>query len=147
MSRSVDLRTVIGSVHLQNPILTAAGTAGHGNELGRYMDLKSLGAVVAKSLSPEPWAGNPAPRLHPVPGGGMLNSVGLQNPGVRAWLADDLPGLTKSGATVIGGIWGRTPEEYADAARALSACGRPTGCARGQPELPQSRVLHRCRSP
>ena len=115
----MDLTTTVGSVTLRNPILTAAGTTGHADELSRYMDFNRLGGVVAKSLSPQPWPGNPAPRLHPLPGGGMLNSVGLQNPGVAAWLADDLPRLRRAGATVIGGIWGGTAEEYAQAAAAL----------------------------
>ena len=70
-----------------NPVMTASGTAGHGAELARYMDLSSLGAVVVKSLSAEAWAGNPAPRVTEVDAG-MLNSVGLQNPGVEAWLED-----------------------------------------------------------
>lgn len=115
----MNLDTTIGSVTLRNPILTAAGTTGHADELSRYMDLKRLGGVVAKSLSAKPWPGNPAPRLHPLPGGGMLNSVGLQNPGVEAWLTDDLPRLSRSGATVIGGIWGGTVEDYEQAAAAL----------------------------
>ena len=73
----------IGSVELPNPVMTASGTAGHADELGRYLDLSSLGAVVVKSLLFEPWAGNPAPRVHAVDGG-MINSVGLQGPGVAA---------------------------------------------------------------
>ena len=71
--------------------MTASGTAGHGAELGAYFDLSAIGAVVVKSLSIDPWPGNPSPRVCPVPGG-MLNSVGLQGPGVAAWLADELPG-------------------------------------------------------
>ena len=70
----------VGSVPLPNPVLTASGTAGHGAELAAYVDLASLGAVVVKSLSAEPWPGNPAPRVHETPAG-MLNSVGLQGPG------------------------------------------------------------------
>ena len=72
--------------------MTASGTAGHGAELARYFDLSSLGAVVVKSLSAEPWAGNPPPRVHET-AAGMINSVGLQGPGVAAWLADELPAL------------------------------------------------------
>ena len=81
----VDMTARVGPVALPNPVMTASGTAGHGVELGAYFDLSLLGAVVVKSLSVEPWAGNPAPRLLPV-AAGMLNSVGLQNPGVDAWL-------------------------------------------------------------
>lgn len=103
--------------------MTAAGTAGHGAELGAYVDLSVLGAVVAKSLSAEPWEGNPAPRLHGAAGGGMVNSVGLQNPGVEAWLEDDLPALRAAGARVVAGIWGRSVEDYAKAAEMLAAAG------------------------
>ena len=84
-SGSVDLSTSVGTVGFANPVMTASGTAGHGAELASYMDLSSLGAVVVKSLSAEPWGGNPAPRVTEVDAG-MLNSVGLQNPGVEAWL-------------------------------------------------------------
>ena len=113
----------VGSVELPNPVMTAAGTAGHGAELGAYVDLAALGAVVAKSLSAEPWEGNPAPRLHAAAGGGMVNSVGLQNPGVEAWLADDLPALRDAGARVVAGIWGRSLEDYTKAAEMLASAG------------------------
>lgn len=113
----------VGSVSFPNPIMTAAGTAGHAAELGAYVDLSELGAVVAKSLSAEPWDGNPAPRLHRAAGGGMVNSVGLQNPGVEAWLAEDLPALRDAGARVVAGIWGRSVEDYAKAAEMLASAG------------------------
>ena len=109
------MTTQVGSVTLANPVMTASGTAGHGDELARYVDLSSLGAVVVKSLSAEPWPGNPPPRVHETQGG-MLNSVGLQGPGVEAWLRDELPPLLATGATVVASIWGRTVEEYAAAA-------------------------------
>jgi dihydroorotate dehydrogenase (NAD+) catalytic subunit len=116
---AVDLSTSVGSVQLPNPVLTASGTAGHGAELARYVDLASLGAVVVKSLSVEPWAGNPAPRVTEVDAG-MLNSVGLQNPGVEAWLAEELPALVATGARVVASIWGVTVEAYEKAAAALA---------------------------
>jgi len=99
--------------------MTASGTAGHGTELGEYMKLSELGAFVVKSLSAEPWPGNPAPRLHETPAG-MLNSVGLQNPGVEAWLEHDLSGLAASGARVVASIWGTSVEAYAKAAAMLA---------------------------
>jgi len=114
----VDLATRVGSVALPSPILTASGTAGHGAELAAYFDLSALGAVVVKSLSAEAWAGNPPPRVHEVEGG-MLNSVGLQNPGVEAWLADELPALVATGARVVASIWGTTVAGYEKAAAAL----------------------------
>ena len=120
---AVDLTVRVGSVELPNPIMTAAGTAGHGAELAAYVDLSELGAVVAKSLSAEPWEGNPGPRLHAAAGGGMVNSVGLQNPGVEGWLEEDLPALRAAGARVVAGIWGRSVDDYAKAAEMLRGAG------------------------
>jgi dihydroorotate dehydrogenase (NAD+) catalytic subunit len=112
----------VGSVELPNPVMTASGTAGHGAELAAYFDLSAIGAVVVKSLSAEPWAGNPAPRVHETDGG-MLNSVGLQNPGVEAWLEHELPALRRAGARVVASIWGFTVEAYDKAAAMLAAAG------------------------
>lgn len=116
---SVDLTTSVGSVTLPNPVLTASGTAGHGAELGAYQDLGRLGAVVVKSLAAGPWAGNPPPRLREAPAG-MVNSIGLQGPGVRAWLDDGLRELQASGARVVASIWGRSVADYAEAAAGLA---------------------------
>lgn len=99
--------------------MTASGTAGHGAELASYFDLSQLGAVVVKSLSASPWAGNPAPRVHETPGG-MLNSVGLQGPGVEAWLEDELPPLAACTPRVVASIWGFTVEDYEKAAAMLN---------------------------
>ena len=115
----VDLTTVVGSLTLPNPVLTASGTAGHGAELAEAVDLAALGAVVTKSLAPYSWSGNPAPRLYAVPAG-MVNAVGLQGPGVAAWLAGDLPALVATGARVVASIWGRTIDDYAEAALMLA---------------------------
>ena len=116
---SPDLRTTVGSVSLPNPVLTASGTAGHGAELGAYLDLAELGAVVVKSLAAFPWPGNPAPRVTETPAG-MLNSVGLQGPGVAAWVDTVLPDLVDRGARVVASIWGRSVDDYASAAAALA---------------------------
>lgn len=115
----IDLRTSVGSVDLANPVMTASGTAGHGSELSAYVDLSSLGAVVVKSLAAGPWPGNPPPRLAPA-AGGMLNSVGLQGPGLAAWIDKDLPALVRSGATVVVSIWGRRVDDFATAAAMLA---------------------------
>jgi dihydroorotate dehydrogenase (NAD+) catalytic subunit len=115
----VDLTTRIGSVELANPVMTASGTAGHGTELAPYVALDELGAVVVKSLAAIPWPGHPPPRLHPT-AAGMLNAVGLQGPGVAAWRDRDLPALVATGARVVASIWGRTVDEYAEAAVALA---------------------------
>jgi dihydroorotate dehydrogenase (NAD+) catalytic subunit len=116
---AVDLTARIGAVCLPNPVMSASGTAGHGAELARYVDLSSLGAVVVKSLSAAPWAGNPAPRVHETTAG-MLNSVGLQGPGVAAWLEHELPPLLATGARVVASIWGHTVAEFERAATLLA---------------------------
>lgn len=113
------LATSVGSVELRNPVMTASGTSGHGAELARYVDLAGLGAVVTKSISADPWPGNPAPRVHEATAG-MLNAVGLQGPGVEAWLAEELPALLATGATVVASIWGRSVEDYQRAADLLA---------------------------
>lgn len=104
---------------LPNPVMTASGTSGHADELGRYVDLGALGAVVVKSLAPFAWAGNAAPRVHET-AAGMINSVGLQGAGVEAWLEAELPPLAATGARVVASIWGRTIEDYAQAAAMLA---------------------------
>jgi len=117
----VDLGVRLGPVALPNPIVAASGTFGHGAELAAVCDPAALGAVTVKSLAAFAWSGNPAPRICPGPGGGMLNSVGLTGPGVEAWIADDLPTLRARGARVIASVWGRTTDEFAAAAQPLGA--------------------------
>ncbi len=117
--RPVDMTVTVGDLALRAPLMTASGTAGHGDELARYFDLSRLGAVVVKSLSADPWAGNPSPRVHQT-AGGMINSVGLQGPGVAAWRADELPALLATGASVVASIWGRSVDDYGRAAAALA---------------------------
>jgi dihydroorotate dehydrogenase (NAD+) catalytic subunit len=119
---SVDLTARVGSLVLPNPVMTASGTAGHGTELAPYLDLGQLGAFVTKSLSVEPWDGNPAPRMLPT-AAGMMNSVGLQNPGVAAWLSGSLPALSVAGVRVVVSIWGLTAEDYFKAASLLAGVG------------------------
>lgn len=112
------LASTVGEVRLDSAVLTASGTAGHGDELAAYGDLATLGAVVVKSLAAFAWDGNEAPRVT-VSGGHMLNSVGLAGPGVSAWRADGLAKLRARGARVVGSIWGRRVEEFAAAAEAM----------------------------
>lgn len=119
---AVDLSTRIGSVSLPSPIMTASGTAGHGAELHAFFDLSSLGAVVVKSLAPYPWDGNPALRVHATPSG-MINSVGLQGPGLPAWLRTELPELVATGARIVVSIWGRSIDDYRRGADMLGALG------------------------
>lgn len=119
-SPAVDLSTCVGSVNLPSPIMTAAGTSGHGAELGAYVDLSSLGAVVVKSLAHFAWRGNEPLRVHGTPAG-MINAVGLQGPGVDGWLRQHLPDLIDAEARVVASIWGRSVDDYRRAADALAA--------------------------
>jgi dihydroorotate dehydrogenase (NAD+) catalytic subunit len=109
----------VGSLTLPNPVMTASGTAGHADELEAYGPLAALGAVVVKSLSVDPWPGNPAPRVHQA-GTGMLNSVGLQGPGIGAWVRDDLPRLAATGARTVVSIWGQRVHDFGEAAELLA---------------------------
>ena len=115
----VDLSVQVGSLTLPNPVMTASGTAGHADELEAYGPLAALGAMVVKSLSVAPWPGNPAPRVHQA-GAGMLNSVGLQGPGIEAWVRDDLPRLAHAGARTVVSIWGQRVADFAAAAALLA---------------------------
>ena len=119
ISTEVALRTRVGDVELPFPVMTASGTSGHAAELSAYFDLAELGAVVVKSLSIEPWQGNPAPRLLPLDAA-MLNSVGLQNRGVEHWVESELPALASTGVRVVASIWGCTASQYRDAAEVLA---------------------------
>jgi dihydroorotate dehydrogenase (NAD+) catalytic subunit len=116
----IDTGVEVGSVTLRAPVMTASGTAGYGTEFGDYLDLGALGAVVTKSLAAYEWPGNPAPRLHPTPQG-MMNAVGLQGPGVQHWLDHVVADLVATGATVVASIWGRSVDDYAQAAELLAA--------------------------
>jgi dihydroorotate dehydrogenase (NAD+) catalytic subunit len=113
-----DLSTDVASVALRSAILTAAGTSGYGDELAGYGDLAALGAVVVKSLAAFSWEGNPAPRVA-ASGAHMLNAVGLAGPGVATWRRDTLPDLERRGCDVVASIWGRTVEEFGQAAEAM----------------------------
>ena len=116
---AVDLRTRLGHVELPNPILTASGCAGAGRELAHYIDVARLGAIVTKSVMLAPRAGRPTPRMAETPSG-MLNSIGLQGPGIDAFLQRDLPWLLARGARAVVSIAGGTVDEYAELAGRLS---------------------------
>jgi dihydroorotate dehydrogenase (NAD+) catalytic subunit len=108
----------VGDLTFRSPVFTASGTAGHGDELSDYGDLADLGAIVTKSLAAFPFDGNPPPRLA-TSGSHMVNAVGLAGPGVAAWRAQYLPSLLRRHVTVVGSIWGRTIEEFGEAAEAM----------------------------
>ena len=118
-ARSALSRTVLG-LHFQNPILLAAGTAGFGREVQGIVDLERLGGLVTKAVSREPRTGNPSPRVAEFRGG-MLNSVGLANPGLDRVRAEYLPWLAShfSRARVLVNVVGFTVEEYADVVSGL----------------------------
>jgi dihydroorotate dehydrogenase (NAD+) catalytic subunit len=120
MLRAVDMRVSVAGVELASPVVAASGTFGHGAEVLALVDPHRMGAVTVKSLAAFEWAGNPAPRLHAAAGGGMLNSVGLQGPGVARWVADELPALRAARVPVIVSLWGRAVDDFADAARLLA---------------------------
>jgi len=113
----------IGGLRLKNPVMTASGTFGYGDEYAPYVDLNCLGAVVVKGLSLEPRAGNPPPRIMETPCG-MLNAVGLQNIGVKAFIREKLPFLRDHDVAVVANIFGESVEEYAAVAELL---GRAEG--------------------
>ena len=108
----------IGAVRLRNPILAASGTFGYGVEFAHLVDLNCLGGLVVKGLSREPMEGAPAPRLCETPSG-MLNGVGLQNIGVRAFVAEKLPVLRKYDTAVIANVFGYSVEDYVEVIRVL----------------------------
>jgi dihydroorotate dehydrogenase (NAD+) catalytic subunit len=115
---AVDLSVKIGALRLRNPILAASGTFGYGLEFAHLVDLNHLGGFVTKGLSREPIEGAPAPRLFPT-ASGMLNAVGLQNVGVRAFVAEKLPVLRKFDTAVIVNVFGYALEEYVEVIRVL----------------------------
>ncbi len=114
-----DMRTRLGNAELPSPVLTAAGCAGVGRELAQFMDVARIGAVTTKSVTPEPRAGNPAPRLAETPSG-FVSSVGLQGPGIDAFLQRDLPWLLSRGARAVVSIAGSNVRSYASLATRLS---------------------------
>src|SRR5271168_762088 len=115
---AVDLSVTIGALRLRNPILAASGTFGYGLEFAHLVDLNRLGGFVTKGLSREPMEGAPAPRLCET-ASGMLNAVGLQNVGVRAFVAEKLPKLGKYDVAVIANVFGYTLEDYVEVIRVL----------------------------
>jgi dihydroorotate dehydrogenase (NAD+) catalytic subunit len=116
---AVDLRAKLGHVELPNPIMTASGCAGAGRELAQFIDVSKIGAIVTKSVMLSPRSGRPTPRMAETPSG-MLNSIGLQGPGIDAFLQRDLPWLLSRGARAVVSIAGGTVAEYADLAARLS---------------------------
>lgn len=114
----LDTSVNICNVVLKNPVMTASGTFGSGMEYSDFVDLNKLGAVVVKGVADKPWQGNPAPRIAEVYGG-MLNSVGLQNPGVDYFIKNDIPYLRQFDTKIIVNVCGHSIEEYVSVVKSL----------------------------
>lgn len=118
----MDLTTRLGPLTLRSPLVAASGTVGSVVDFAAVGAFAHYGAAVAKSVSEDPWPGRPAPRLYPV-GSGMLNGIGIQNPGIAAWMETIAPRLPSAGVPVWGSVVGKTPAEFARVAAAMSASG------------------------
>lgn len=121
-AKKPDMSVNLCGVKLKNPIIPASGTFGYGHELAEFYDISLLGAVSAKGITPKPRTGNPPVRIVETPSG-ILNSVGLQNPGIDAFLKTELPWLLSKEAVVIANISGNTVDEYCDMAQKLDDSG------------------------
>lgn len=113
-----DLTVEIGALRLANPIIAASGTFGYGLEFAHLVNLDRLGGLVVKGLSAQPMDGAPSPRLSPTPAG-MINAVGLQNVGVRAFVAEKLPALLRFKTAIIANVFGHSVEDYVEVIRVL----------------------------
>jgi len=118
LTRAAPLETELCGIRLRNPVLAASGTFGYGIEFASIVDLNQLGGIITKGISRQPMPGNPAPRLWHTPSG-MINSVGLQNVGVAAFLLDKLPKLRRYSVPVIVNVFGYSVEDYVEVLRAL----------------------------
>lgn len=114
-----NLNITIGGVEFKNPVMTASGIFGSGMEYGEFVDLNKLGAVVTKGVANVPWPGNPTPRVTEVYGG-MLNAIGLQNPGVDVFMERDIPFLKKYDTKIIANVCGKSVEDYIEVVEKLS---------------------------
>lgn len=114
-----DLSVNVAGINFKNPVMDASGTFGSGIEYSEYMNIGALGAIVTKGVSPVPWEGNPTPRIAETPSG-MLNAIGLQNPGVDLFLRDDLLFLLESGTEIIVNVCGHSQQEYLEVVERLN---------------------------
>ncbi|MCI8886460.1 MAG: dihydroorotate dehydrogenase [Hungatella sp.] len=114
----MNTKVTIGGVELKNPVMTASGTFGSGQEYGEFVDLNLLGAVVTKGVSNVPWPGNPTPRIAETYGG-MINAIGLQNPGIDVFVKRDIPWLKTYDTRIIVNVCGKTTEDYVEVVERL----------------------------
>ncbi len=115
----MNTKVTIAGVELKNPVMTASGTFGSGQEYGEFVDLNLLGAVVTKGVSNVPWPGNPTPRIAETYGG-MLNAIGLQNPGIDVFVKRDIPFLRQYDTRIVVNVCGRTTEDYVEVVERLA---------------------------
>lgn len=115
-----DTRVTIAGVEWKNPVTTASGTFGSGTEFSEFVDLNHLGAVTTKGVANVPWEGNPTPRVAEVYGG-MMNAVGLQNPGIDVFCERDIPFLRKYDTKIIVNVCGRSEEDYCEVVERLAS--------------------------
>lgn len=115
----MNMKINLAGVELKNPVMTASGTFGSGEEYGEWVDLNRLGAVVTKGVANVPWPGNPTPRIAEVYGG-MLNAIGLQNPGIDLFARRDIPFLKQYNAKVVVNVCGKTVEDYLEVVERLA---------------------------
>ena len=115
---NIDMSVKIAGVELKNPVMTASGTFGSGMEYSEFVDLNRLGAVVTKGVANVPWPGNPTPRIAETCGG-MMNAIGLQNPGIDTFAARDLPFLQKYDTRIIVNVCGKSTEDYCEVVERL----------------------------
>lgn len=116
----MNMTTELCGVLLKNPVMTASGTFGSGEEYSEFVDLNKLGAVVTKGVANVPWKGNPTPRVAEVYGG-MLNAIGLQNPGIDLFIERDIPFLKKYDTRIMVNVCGHTTEEYVEVVERLAS--------------------------
>lgn len=114
----MNTKVIIAGVEFKNPVMTASGTFGSGMEYSKFVDLNQLGAVVTKGVSNVPWLGNPTPRVAETYGG-MLNAIGLQNPGIDVFIERDIPFLKKYDTKIIVNVCGKTVEDYLEVVEKL----------------------------
>lgn len=115
----MNTKVTIAGVELKNPVMTASGTFGSGEEYSEFVDLSRLGAVVTKGVANLPWPGNPTPRITEVYGG-MLNAIGLQNPGIDVFAKRDIPFLKKYDTKIVVNVCGKTTEDYLEVVERLA---------------------------
>ena len=137
----INTKVTLAGVELKNPVMTASGTFGSGSEYSEFVDLNKLGAVVTKGVANVPWPGNPVPRVTETCGG-MLNAIGLQNPGIDVFCERDIPFLKNYDTKIIVNVCGRSVEDYCQVVERLAS--EPVDMSGNQCFLPQCEGRRHC---